>query len=89
MSAAVTGHTNVVKVLLDKGADVNVKGNRGETALMFSAGKGHTDTVKALLDKELNGSINDLAMPAFHEIRIFDLGGNVLGSLQRFHHHLH
>ena len=51
MIAASNGHTDIVKALLDKGADVNARGNKGSTALMFAAYNGHTDIVKSLIDK--------------------------------------
>jgi ankyrin repeat protein len=41
----------MVKLLLDKVADVNVKNNYGKTALIAAAGGGHTDIVKFLLSK--------------------------------------
>jgi ankyrin repeat protein len=45
MWAAGMGHTDVVKTLIDAGADVT-------SALMFAAMAGHTETVKALLDAD-------------------------------------
>lgn len=50
MGAAAAGHTNVVKILLDKGADINIKDKYGHTAIIIAAKKGHTDIVKLLLD---------------------------------------
>jgi hypothetical protein len=50
MTAASEGHTNVVKALLQGGADVNEKEARHEwTSLILAALGGHTDTVIALL----------------------------------------
>ena len=43
--------THVMKVLLDHGADVNVKGWSGETPLMSAARRGQPDSVKLLVDK--------------------------------------
>ena len=51
MNAAWKGHTAIAQLLIDKGADVNARGNKGSTALMIAASNGHTDIVKALLDK--------------------------------------
>jgi len=41
----------VVRLLLDKGADVNAKADSGWTALMGAAWKGHLGVVKLLLEK--------------------------------------
>ena len=52
MFAALNGMHDVVKLLVDKGADVNLRSNKHrETSLMYAAGKGHLDIVKMLLDK--------------------------------------
>jgi ankyrin repeat protein len=54
MSAAMNGLTDVAKVLLDKGADVNIKDNYGGTALEYAALYGYADIVKLLLEKGAN-----------------------------------
>lgn len=54
MSAAMNGLTDVAKVLLDKGADVNIKDNYGGTALEYAALFGNADIVKLLLEKGAN-----------------------------------
>ena len=51
MMASANGHTEIVKLLLDKGADVNVKNTYGITALFMASVHGHTEIVKLLLDK--------------------------------------
>ena len=51
MMASANGHTEIVKLLLDKGADVNVKNTYGITALFTASVHGHTEIVKLLLDK--------------------------------------
>lgn len=48
-AAAASGHLDVVKPLVDNGADVNTAGPAG-TALHASAEAGHIDVVKLLLD---------------------------------------
>jgi len=48
------GHTEVVKILLEKGADVNSENKYGDTALMGAAAAGQTKIVKALLQKGAN-----------------------------------
>jgi ankyrin repeat protein len=54
----------VVKILLDNGAEVNIKNNKNEIALMFAADDYYCDkleAVSALLDKgsEVNAKNND------------------------------
>ncbi|KAK7456361.1 hypothetical protein VKT23_010608 [Stygiomarasmius scandens] len=52
--AAYEGHLDVVKFLLENGADVNAMGEMGElfgTALQAAASQGHLDVVKVLLEK--------------------------------------
>jgi Flp pilus assembly protein TadD len=51
LGAADEGNTSRVKVLLSKGADVNVKNKDGYTPLLISAFNGHTETVRLLLAK--------------------------------------
>ncbi len=47
--AAGRGHTDAVKLLLDKGADVNAGDQWGQTALMIAAGTGRLEMVRLLL----------------------------------------
>jgi cytohesin len=51
MYAASTGNTDVVKLLIDKGADINARNNGDWTALMLAAQTGALDTVRLLLEK--------------------------------------
>ncbi len=44
------GHTEGVKLLLDKGADVNVADSKGNTALIVASFNGHEEIAKLLLD---------------------------------------
>jgi hypothetical protein len=48
--AATYGHNNVVRLLIEKGADLEAKTNRGETALQQAAGNGHEVVVRQLLE---------------------------------------
>ena len=51
LDAASHGHTEVVKRLLDRGADINAKYDYGQTALFRAADNGHIEVVKLLLDR--------------------------------------
>ena len=48
MFAAYEGRTETVKTLIDAGADVNAKHNKGRTTLMVAAKKGHTEIMEIL-----------------------------------------
>lgn len=62
MIAAFKGHLEVVKCLLEKGADPNQKAHCGATALHFSAECGHVSIIKELLDSGAIISRNDQGM---------------------------
>ena len=51
IEASANGNIAVVKLLLDKGAQVDITNTEKETALMIASQNGHTDVVKLLLDK--------------------------------------
>ena len=52
MAASGNGHTEVVKLLLNKGADVNIKGSKASaTALLYASIGGHEEIIKLLLNK--------------------------------------
>ncbi len=57
MFAAQQGHIEIVKILLDAGADLNVTDTfyRSVTALSAAANKGHAEIVKLLLEKGSKG----------------------------------
>jgi len=48
--AAAYGHTEVVKLLLERGAHVNTGNEGGETALHYAARHGHTKVMQILLE---------------------------------------
>ena len=50
MFAVRQGRTEMVKMLLDTGADTNIQDDEGSTALMCAAEHGHTEIVKMLLN---------------------------------------
>lgn len=58
MRASQEGHSGIVRILLEKGANPNAKirseGCLGFTALMFAAQNGHDDIVRMLQDKEVS-----------------------------------
>lgn len=49
--AAFEGRTEIVRVLLDRGADINAGGTDDKPALSWAAEWGHVETVKALLER--------------------------------------
>ncbi len=59
MSAAFFNHTDVVRILLDKGADVNAETDKGYTALIESAWPGFVDVMKILIEKGANIEAKD------------------------------
>ena len=50
--AARNGDTEIVKVLHEYGADVNVRTKNGQTVLYCAGGHGHVETVQLLLDRD-------------------------------------
>ncbi len=59
------GHLEVVKVLLERKADVNVKDTfYGATPLIWAAQKGHAEIVRALLERGAEGKEDALMMGA-------------------------
>lgn len=60
--AAERGHRDRVRVLLDQGADVNVKdATTGRTALHFAAAKGHKELAAYLLERGADVNAQDSA----------------------------
>jgi len=49
MAAAGNGHERMAELLLRLGAEVNLKGSRGRTALFFAAAGGHARAIELLL----------------------------------------
>lgn len=50
MLASLQGHGPVVRILLSKGANLSIAGDRGVTPLCAAAGEGHVDVVKMLIE---------------------------------------
>ena len=60
------GDTEVVKLLLENGGEVNVKTTYGElTALMFASQEGHTEIVTLLLERGADVNVKSGRMPLF------------------------
>ncbi len=59
MEAAKKGQSEVAKLLLDNGADVNYKNKNGKTALMRAAEKGQSEVVRFLLQCGANSDIRN------------------------------
>ena len=55
--ATKSGHLSMVKLLLEKGAEINVQDESGNTPLHYASANGKKDVVKYLLDKEADVSI--------------------------------
>jgi serine/threonine-protein phosphatase 6 regulatory ankyrin repeat subunit B len=51
MKAAYKGSLEVVRLLLEKGANIDSKGNDGSTALKWATDAGHTEVVKLLQER--------------------------------------
>ena len=65
--AAERGHTEIVKLLLARGADVTVKDTfYGATAMSWALDNDHVETVRALLEKD-SGSVGDVLMTGVRE----------------------
>ena len=67
VEAATAGHTQIVKLLLDDGVDVNMQNRYGYTALSTASDKGHRDIVQLLLgvegiDVNMQNSSGDTAL---------------------------
>lgn len=65
LEVAAKGNNARIKELLDKGVDVNMRGNDRNTPIMDAGYAGHLDTVKLLLDHgaDLSAKKNDGATP--------------------------
>ena len=59
MIAAVKGHTEIVRLLLDRGADPNIQDDQGQTALINAIFSISIETVKLLLDRGADPNIQD------------------------------
>ena len=60
IAAAAGGQKAIVRMLLQRGAGVNLQNSFGLTALMAAAINGYTTTVQALLDVKADASLQDI-----------------------------
>ncbi|KAG9152859.1 hypothetical protein Leryth_012477 [Lithospermum erythrorhizon] len=58
-SAASSGNAEIVKLLLDRGADVNIKNGGGRTALHYAASKGWLKVAEVLISAGANLNVKD------------------------------
>ena len=82
--AALHGQTEAVKLLLEKGANINNRHRDGSTALHSAAFLGHVETVKLLLEKgaDINARSNDGSLPTNSAQLNWGVTNFVVGLLQ-------
>jgi ankyrin repeat protein len=73
-TASLRGHWQVVKMLLDKGADVNAQGGQHDNALQAASVGGHEQVVKMLLDR--GADVNAQGGRCGNAIHAASSGGN-------------
>ena len=83
-TAALMGHTEVVALLLEHGADVNAKSRDGGTALHAAAFLGRAETVKLLLKKGADISLrNSMGSTAIDGAKLdWTFTKGIIGMLQ-------
>lgn len=88
--AAVFGQTEVAKVLIGAGADLNARNNEGSTALISAAFFCHSEIVELLLAKGADKTVRnrfgstalDTVSGPFEEVKgAYDIFGATLGPL--------
>lgn len=81
-AAALAGHLDTVKVLVDSGADVNLAGPFG-TPLVLAAGRGFVDIVRFLVERaadvEARGEWSETALVEARKNGFEDVVGVLLG----------
>jgi ankyrin repeat protein len=90
ITASVFGKTEVAKVLIEGGADIDIQNNEGSTALHSAAFLGRIEIVKMLIDKGADQSLRNNAGSTayesvagpFKEVKpIYDILSEALGPL--------
>lgn len=83
-TAALMGHTEIVALLLEHGADVNVRSRDGATALHTAAFLGRVETVKLLLEKGADVNLrNNVGSTAIDGARLdWTFSKGIIGMLQ-------
>ena len=74
-TAAWCGCTEIVKMLIDAGADVNAKNSYGNTPLDLAVRYGHADVVNLLIDAGADVNAKDL--DAWTPLHVASLYGNI------------
>uniref|UniRef100_A0A3Q2LE89 Fibronectin type III and ankyrin repeat domains 1 n=1 Tax=Equus caballus TaxID=9796 RepID=A0A3Q2LE89_HORSE len=71
--SAVSGNQGVASLLIDAGADVNVRDKDGKTPLMVAVLNNHEELVQLLLDKGADASVkNEFGKGVLEMARVFD-----------------
>lgn len=90
ISAAVFGKTEMAKILIDAGVDLNFQNTDGSTALHTAAFFCRPEIVQLLLDKQVDRTIknkygatayDNVALPFAQMKDAYDMMGNVLGPM--------
>ena len=90
ISAALFGKTEIAKILIGAGADINLQNNDGSTALHTASFFCRPEIVKMLLDKRADKTIKnkysstayESVAGSFSEVKsVYDMMGNLLGPM--------
>jgi ankyrin repeat protein len=72
--AAVSGDTNLIEIILQHGATVDIRNDHGQTPLIVAAGRGQADAVSLLLDHgaDIQATSKTYGRTALHEAAEFE-----------------